>query len=88
MHNGTEVSVEGIISADALMAGYRIIFINVETQDTLELFDDILQQTQYNVHYHWYPQVSSTQRVEVKLQGLSTDKEVLGSTSTEIICTP
>lgn len=82
---GQEVSVEGIIAANGWMGGWKLT-ITSSNADTLVLYEDHYNQTQYNFHYHWFPEASDTGTVHINIDALDVDFNSLKSESITIHC--
>lgn len=44
----TEVHLDGIIDADAMLGGWKSILIDTETEEVVDEFDQLYSQTQYH----------------------------------------
>lgn len=84
----SQVSLEARIDANAMMSGYRITISNAETGDVIDTLDDMYEQTQFIVHHHWYPDVSQSTTVQIKLEALEQNLHILGADSITIVCSP
>jgi len=83
-----EVSVEARIDAEAMMAGYRVTISDASTGEVIDKVDDLFEQTQYFVHYHWYPSMSATTEVGIRIDALGRDGQSLGWDELTITCSP
>lgn len=82
---GTEVNIEGLIDANAMMSGWKLQIVN-DIGEITECSEDLYEQTQYLFHYHWFPAVSDTGSFTITVSALDKDKDIIGSESIQINC--
>lgn len=84
----TEVHLDGIIDANALLGGWKSILIDSSSGEVIDEYEDYYSQTQYIVHHHWIINPNDTLELEVIVQALSVEDEVLDEKSVSFIWTP
>lgn len=84
----TEMHLDGIIDANALLGGWKSILIDSNSGEIIDEYEDYYSQTQYIVHHHWIINPNDTLNLEVIVQALSVEQEVLEEKSVNFIWTP
>lgn len=84
----TEVHLDGIIDANALLGGWKSILIDSSSGEVIDEYEDFYSQTQYIVHHHWIINPNDTLELEVIVQALSVEQEILDEKSVDFIWTP
>jgi hypothetical protein len=75
------LSIDGRIDADAKMGGWRVQIKDLETDEIVDEFIDMYEQTQFTIHHHWFPTVSPDTPIEIIVDALDNGQQILGTKS-------
>ncbi len=84
IHISEEVHVDGIISANAMMGGWRASIVRSSTGEIMSVYEDLYEQTQYMFHHHWYTSPSDTGEMYIIVEALDKNINVLDSDTIRI----
>lgn len=82
---GYTVSVDGYIQAEKYISGYEVIFVNENTQDTLDHYLEEYPFNFFTVHHHWTNNLSASARMNIIVNALDSG-EVLATTQLSVYC--
>lgn len=83
-----QIHMEARIDADALMGGWRVNLIDVESSEVLNSYDDLYSQTQYFAHHHWILETDSAKNLQIEIFALNPSNEILTSKTIDFVVEP
>lgn len=83
---GSETHIEAIIDADAMMGGWTTLIMNADKSDTIDVYTEYYEQTQYLAHYHWVPPSDTPDTLMIAVQALDKQGALLKEGLTSVIC--
>lgn len=83
-----QIHMEARIDADALMGGWRVNLIDLESSEVLNSYEDLYNQTQYFAHHHWILEVDEVKNLQIEIFALNPSKEVLASKTIDFAVEP